>query len=181
MSRISKATVGLARQLRDGLAKQGHLAGHAARKPIVIVAFYYGGYRAATRDLFQSARIEVTVSNGMIRSRRHCSMTQTKSSNALPSRRLRLKGGAIIAPIHQCSKTAVGFGFLEFPARLVIGRHGTGADVIDPAMQGKIALFQSSRNRGMRAQVFHLCDYIIFSQREKKFGARFRFAVLHFA
>jgi hypothetical protein len=68
----------------------------------------------------------------------------------------------------------------ELLACFAIDRYCTGTDVIDPAMQGKIALFQSSRNRGMRAQVFQLCDYIFFSQREKKFGARFCFPVIHF-
>ena len=38
---------------------------------------------------------------------------------------------------------------LEPSVCFVISRHRTRTDVIDPAMQGKIALFQSSRNRGM--------------------------------
>src|ERR1019366_1448777 len=37
----------------------------------------------------------------------------------------------------------------EVLARFVISRHGTGTDVIYPAMQGEITLFQSSHNRGM--------------------------------
>ena len=44
--------------------------------------------------------------------------------------------------------------------------------MIDPAMQRKIAFFQSSRNRRMGAQVFQLRDYVLFGEREKKFGAR---------
>ncbi len=38
---------------------------------------------------------------------------------------------------------------LERPACFVVSRHGAGTDVIDPAMEGKIAFFQPSRNRGM--------------------------------
>jgi hypothetical protein len=37
----------------------------------------------------------------------------------------------------------------EVLARFVISRHGTGTDVIYPAMQGEITLFQSSHHRGM--------------------------------
>src|SRR5580704_3165095 len=69
---------------------------------------------------------------------------------------------------------------LEPIACFVISRYHAGTYVIDPTMQGKIALFQSSRNRGMGAEVFHLRDDIVFSQGEKKIGARVSFEVSHF-
>ncbi len=67
IARIEEHTVGLARQLRDGLAKQGHRLATPPGNRSSIVAFYYGRAPADTRNLFQSARIEVTVRNGMIR------------------------------------------------------------------------------------------------------------------
>ena len=67
IARIEEHTVGLAGQLHGGLVKQGH---HLATPPgnrSSIVAFYCSRPPEEVRQLFQSAKIEVTVRSGQVR------------------------------------------------------------------------------------------------------------------
>ncbi len=65
--RIEKHTVGLAAQLHEGLARQGHRLATPPGNRSSIVAFHCGRAVAEARQMFQSAKIEVTVRGGMVR------------------------------------------------------------------------------------------------------------------
>lgn len=67
ITRIEEHTVGLARQLHEGLVKQGHKVNTPAGNRSSIVAFDCSKPVADARAAFQSRTIEVTVRGGQIR------------------------------------------------------------------------------------------------------------------
>ena len=67
IARIEEHTVGLARQLYEGLVKQGHRVNTPAGNRSSIVAFDCSKPVADARAAFQSRTIEVTVRGGQIR------------------------------------------------------------------------------------------------------------------
>ena len=67
----------------------------------------------------------------------------------------------------------------ELFAFRVIRCDRSGTDVIDPAVERKIAFIQAGPNGWMGAQVFQLSHDIFFGKRQKKFGAGLGFAMVH--
>jgi selenocysteine lyase/cysteine desulfurase len=67
IARIEEHIVGLAGQLYAGLAKQGHRLATPPGNRSSIVAFRCGRPPSEVRDLFQAAKIEVTVRSGQVR------------------------------------------------------------------------------------------------------------------
>src|SRR5580698_2912908 len=67
---------------------------------------------------------------------------------------------------------------LELAALFVIDRHAAHANVIDPAMQRKIACQQAICDGWMRLQVLQLRDHVLFGKREQKLGVRLSLAAL---
>jgi len=67
IARIEEHSVGLAGQLYEGLVKQGHRLATPAGNRSSIVTFRCDRPPAEVRNLFQSAKIEVTVRGGQVR------------------------------------------------------------------------------------------------------------------
>jgi cysteine desulfurase/selenocysteine lyase len=67
IARIEEHTVGLARQLYDGLVKQGHKVSTPSGNRSSIVTLNCNKPVSATRAAFRAAQIEVTVRDGQVR------------------------------------------------------------------------------------------------------------------